>query len=303
MDGQSHAGNEWPTVLLVFGCYVAFVFATTAVAELSVVLGIAATASLVAFHSSLQHEVIHGHPLKSRFWSVALVFPAVGLLIPFERFRDTHLQHHHDPNLTDPYEDPETNYLDPAVWHRMPKPLQMLLRFNNALIGRMLIGPAISQFIFMKSDLRLALAGDRKIMRAWILHAVGAVPVITWVVEFSSMPIPAYLLAAYFGISLLKIRTYLEHRAHERPRGRTVVVNDRGPLALLFLNNNFHLVHHMHPGEPWYRLPKRFDRNRELYLGKNDGYIYRSYLDVFIRHFLSAKDPVPHPLWEGKGKQ
>lgn len=303
MDGQSHAGNEWPTVLLVFGCYIAFVFATTAIAELSVALGIAATASLVAFHSSLQHEVIHGHPLKSRFWSVALVFPAVGLLIPFERFRDTHLQHHHDPNLTDPYEDPETNYLDPAVWHRMPKPLQMLLRFNNALVGRMLVGPAISLFIFMKSDLRLALAGDRKIMRAWILHAVGAVPVITWVVEFSSMPIPAYLLAAYFGISLLKIRTYLEHRAHERPRGRTVVVNDRGPLALLFLNNNFHLVHHMHPSEPWYRLPKRFDRNRELYLGKNDGYIYRSYLDVFIRHFLSAKDPVPHPLWEGKGKQ
>ena len=62
------------------------------------------------------------------------------------------------------------------------------------------------------------------------------------------MPVWAYLLAAYLGWSLLKIRTYLEHRAHEAARARTVVIESRGPLALLFLNNNFHVVHHMHPG-------------------------------------------------------
>ena len=69
------------------------------------------------------------------------------------------------------------------------------------------------------------------------------------------MPWWAYLLAAWIGHALLKIRTYLEHRAHEAPRARTVIIEDRGPLALLFLNNNLHVVHHCHPAVPWYRLP------------------------------------------------
>ena len=52
----------------------------------------------------------------------------------------------------------------------------------------------------------------------------------------SEMPFWAYLLSAYLGLSLLKIRTFLEHQAHEKARGRTVIIEDRGPLALLFLN-------------------------------------------------------------------
>ncbi len=294
--------TEWPTLGLILCCYGSLAVATTILAQFFLPLGILATGVLVAFHSSLQHEVIHGHPLNSRFWSVALVFPAVGLFIPFERFRDTHLQHHHDPNLTDPYEDPETNYLDPEVWNRLPAAIKLLLRFNNTLLGRMLVGPAISQYVFMKSDLRELVDGNSAIVRAWLLHVVGAVPVIFWVVNYSSMSIAAYLLAAYLGLSLLKVRTYLEHRAHERPRGRTVIVNDRGPLALLFLNNNFHLVHHMHPSIPWYELPGVFDSDRARYLGRNDSYIYRSYLEVFLRHFVRAKDPVPHPLWHGSSR-
>jgi fatty acid desaturase len=42
--------------------------------------------------------------------------------VPYLRFRDTHLAHHHDPNLTDPYDDPESNFQDPAVWARTPGP-------------------------------------------------------------------------------------------------------------------------------------------------------------------------------------
>ena len=36
---------------------------------------------------------------------------------------------------------------------------------------------------------------------------------------------------------------------------------------------------------------------RERYLAVNDGYVYRSYGEVFRRYFWRAKDPVPHPLW------
>jgi len=76
-----------------------------------------------------------------------------------------------------------------------------------------------------------------------------------------------------------------------------VIIEDRGLLALLFLNNNFHVVHHMHPKVPWYRLPALYRERRAHYLERNDGYRYASYREVFARHLLRAKDPVPHPLW------
>ena len=99
------------------------------------------------------------------------------------------------------------------------------------------------------------------------------------------------------GNSLIKIRTFLEHRAHEAHRARTVVVEDRGPLSLLFLNNNFHVVHHCHPNVPWYDLPALYRGNRDHYLRRNEGYVYRSYAQIFARYLLRAKDPVPHPIW------
>jgi len=119
--------------------------------------------------------------------------------------------------------------------------------------------------------------------------------VLAWV-WYAPMPVWGYLLAAWIGIALLKIRTFLEHRAHERASGRTVIVEDRGPLAFLFLNNNLHVVHHMHPEVPWYRLPALYATRRDHYRRRNDGYVYRSYSEIFRDHLWRAKDPVPHPL-------
>ena len=83
-------------------------------------------------------------------------------------------------------------------------------------------------------------------------------------------------------------------------RGRTVIIEDRGFFAFLFLNNNLHVVHHMHPGVPWYRLPALYRRGKERFCQVNDGYVYRSYGEIFRRFFWKAKDPVPHPLWPEK---
>ena len=107
-------------------------------------------------------------------------------------------------------------------------------------------------------------------------------------------------LGAYLGLSLLKIRTFLEHRAHEDCHGRTVVIEDRGPLSWLFLNNNLHIVHHLHPGVPWHALPRLYRENRDSFLRANQGYLYRHYGQILWRYLLRSKDPVPHPLWSSK---
>lgn len=294
---RAERGLEWPTLLLLAATYGLWALGTLLwqVPLLSVLL----VAVAIAQFSSLQHEVLHGHPFRSQAVNDLMVFPGLLPMVPYMRFKDTHLQHHYDPALTDPYDDPESNYLDPAVWERLSRPVRKILRWNNTLLGRMLLGPAIGTVLFVTSDLALIRGGDRRVLLSWAWHAVGVGLVLVWLL-WVGMPVWAYLLAAYMAYGLLKIRTYLEHRAHTAFRARTVVVEDRGPLAFLFLNNNFHVVHHMHPAVPWYRLPALYAARRGHFLRRNEAYVYSSYAEIFRRHFLKAKDPVPHPVWPVK---
>jgi fatty acid desaturase len=287
---------EWPTVLLVGGCYLTWAFATTWLASAWLPLAILVATLSMVLHSSLQHEVLHGHPFRSRAWNEALVFLPIGLFYPFGRFRDLHLAHHRDEHLTDPYDDPETNYLDPAVWARLSRLTKFLLQANNTLLGRMVIGPARSVLSLIRWDLRLMATGDRAIWRDWLLHGTGLALVGGWIVA-ANMPVWAYILSAYGALSILKIRTFLEHRAHERARGRSVVVEGGMILPFLFLNNNLHCVHHSKPHVAWYKLPAVYAAGRDEYLRRNDGYRFSSYGEIFRRYFLKTKDPVPHPLW------
>jgi fatty acid desaturase len=287
---------EWQTLLLVVLCYGFWAINVFWLASLSLMLAIPLTALSVTLHSSLQHEILHGHPTRWRRVNEALVFLPVGLLFPYGRFRDTHLAHHRDEILTDPYDDPETNFQDPAVWARMSRPYQLLLRFNNTLFGRMLIGPAVGGICFIRGDIAAIRAGDRAILRDWLIHGAG-LAVLVLIVRQSAMPAWAYVLSAYAGLSILKIRTYLEHRAHEIARGRSVIIPGGRILPFLFLNNNLHAVHHARPGVAWYLLPALYRERRDEFLRRNDGYQFASYVEVFRRYFFRAKDPVPHPLW------
>ncbi|WP_413876450.1 fatty acid desaturase [Albidovulum sp.] len=287
--------TEWPTLGLIAACYLLWALATTWAAALWLPLGMALLALAVTLHSSLQHEVLHGHPFRSRRWNEAMVFLPLGLLFPYRRFRDLHLAHHNDERLTDPYDDPESNFLDPKVWARLPRWRQRLLRANNTLLGRMALGPALGTIAFVGDEARAIGAGDRDIARAWALHLAGLVLVAAWI-GLAPMPFWAYAISAYLGMSVLKVRTFLEHRAHDEAPGRTVVVERGGILGFLFLYNNLHIVHHTRPRLPWYRLPALYAAEREAFLERNHGYSYASYGEIFRRYFLSAKDPVPHPL-------
>lgn len=288
---------EWATLGLIIACYGVWALGTTVLAVWSLPLAILVTGLAIGFFSSLQHEVIHGHPTRWDLVNQALSFPALTLVIPFQRYRDTHLAHHKDATLTDPFDDPESNYLDGGLWDRLNTLTQATLRFNNTLVGRLTVGVIVGQVHFMASEWRALRAGDRRVIEGWLWHIPALGLVALWIGAVGHMPVWAYLAAAYLGLALMKIRTFLEHQAHEKARGRTVIVEDRGPLAFLFLNNNLHVVHHMHPTVPWYALPRLYAENRDRYLMRNDGYRYGSYGEVFRRYMFRSKDPVAHPLW------
>ena len=297
-DCPEKHSTEWPTLAVAAICYAGFILTTAFSGTLGMVPAILVLALILTLYSSLNHEVLHGHPFRTKALNTALVFPALGLFIPYPRFRDTHLAHHHDPSLTDPYDDPETNFVDPAVWARWSTPRRAIYAFNNTLLGRMVIGPLISTGTFWLGDVRAIAAGDRRILSAWVFHAAALVPVILWWVLVADMPVTAYLTAAYASLSVLKIRTFLEHRAHEKARCRSVIIEDRGLLSVLFLKNNLHAVHHAFPALAWYRLDRFYHARRSAFLQRNGGYAYASYWQIARLFLLRVKDPVPHSLWD-----
>lgn len=286
---------EWPTWLALAGCYSAWGLCLV----LYDLIGLAAfvpMALTVAFHSSLQHEVLHGHPTRSAVVNEALVWLPLGLYIPYRRFRDLHLKHHNDARLTDPYDDPESFYLDEGDYARLGAVMRTLLAINATFAGRMLIGPALSLWGFWRAELRAALAGDRDVREAWAHHLVGLAVVVPLI---AAMGVPLWLYAlcvAYPGISLIMVRSYIEHRAHEDPKKRTAVIESGPFFSLLFLNNNLHRVHHAKPNVPWYRLPSLYRAERERYLAENGGYLIRGYAEVARRWLIRPREPVVHPL-------
>ncbi|MDA8817892.1 fatty acid desaturase [Planktomarina sp.] len=289
--------EELPTIALLVGSYTAFVVLTLAAGTLPLVLIIIGLSGVIALHSSLQHEVLHGHPFGNQMLNDAAVFPALGLFVPYLRFKDTHLDHHFDPNLTDPYDDPESNYLDRQVLAQFARLMRGLVQFNTTLIGRMLIGPIIGLADFYAADVKAMWDGNRRIAISYALHLAGLVAPFVWVLTMTDLPFWAFVASAYLGMSILKIRTYLEHQAHERAASRTVIIEDRGILAFLFLNNNYHAVHHAHPRVVWHKLPKVFAERRDKFVKQNGGYVYKSYAQIFAQFLFRAKDPVAHPIW------
>ena len=288
---------EWPTLGLILGVYLGFFLATTVLFQMAPVMAVIVLALAIVLHSSLMHEVLHGHPTRNEALNAALIFVNIGLFVPYLRFKDTHLEHHRDENLTDPYDDPESNYCDPEVWAFCGPMRRGVLRFNNTLCGRMLIGPLIGQFSFMLFDAKAIKKGDRRVLLGWLLHVPALLPVVYWILNYGTMPVALYLTSAYIALSILKIRTFLEHRAHPLARGRSVVIEQQCLFSFLFLNNSYHAVHHAHPKIAWYDLPAKFAAHRERYLAQNEGYSYASYKEILGKYMFTAKDPVAHPIW------
>jgi len=247
MDDPSAGSFEWPTFLLAVFVYFVFLTATTVIYELYSLAGSLILVLTMTLHSSLTHKALHRHPFKNSLFNSILVFPQLSLWVPYLRFRDLHLDHHRDEYLTDPYDDPESNFLDFDIWSNLPLMVQKLLIFNNTLLARMLVGPIIAQLTFMPADLKKIHSYDRRVVHGWLLRLPANAIVIVWVKYYSAMPLWVFICGSYCALSLLKVRTFLEHRAHEESRARTVIVEGQDFFVFLFLNKSFHVVHQMHP--------------------------------------------------------
>jgi fatty acid desaturase len=157
-----------------------------------------------------------------------------------------------------------------------------------------MLGPAYTMGQFWLAQVRRP--NTRASRRVWLGHAMGVALVLAWVCGVCRIGLWAYVLCfIYPGTSLTLVRSLAEHRAAERPEDRTAVVERGGLLALLFLNNNLHVLHHERPWLPWYVLPAQWRLARQDFLGARHGPVYRGYMDVARRYALRPQHPGPHP--------
>jgi fatty acid desaturase len=289
---------EWPTVALIAACYAVWFSLVAFGSGITPILWIAITGIVTALYWSIVHEVVHGHPTKNRLVNHALVWLPLGWVYAHGRFRDGHLEHHSTGALTDPFDDPETWYLAQREWAGTGPLARAILTFNNTLFGRMLIGPLIVFWRMVRGDGAAVLRGDaagRQVARDWLLHIPAVAALALIVGAITDVHFWQFVAAAYLGVSLILIRTFLEHQASANEGERTVIIEDYGPLAFLFLYNNLHIVHHTRPGLAWYLLPSFYRRHRAQFIKRNNGYVYPSYWAIFRKFFFVPKEPVPHP--------
>jgi fatty acid desaturase len=302
--GGERATVEWPTVALaasIYGLWFAVTYFWRFLPWPALTfLG----AICVAWHMSLQHEIIHNHPTRWRRINRAWGTWPLALWLPFEVYRITHLQHHNDTRLTDPLEDPESYYFTQRQWRLLGPLGRGIVRAQATLLGRILLGPAWAMARFWGQETVRIGRGDLRRGAVVVRHLIQVALVMSWVAGVCHMPLTLYFWSfCYAGTALALIRSYAEHRAEADVERRTAIVEMSWLLGPLFLFNNLHVVHHLRPNLAWWRLPRWYRLNREAVLARNGGLVYRSYFDVARRYGVKPHHAPVHPAEEAPAPQ
>jgi len=293
---RPRAAVEMPTLLLVLATYGGWLAMTSTYRHWPLLLVAPITAVLITLHSSLQHEIVHGHPTRWRSVNRLLAIVPLSLYLPYERYRASHLAHHVDDWLTDPLDDPESYYWTADQWAGLPPLSRGILRIQQTLAGRVTVGVFWSIGRFLQGEWRAVRANHEGVRAVWLEHLLWCAPVIAWVTLVCGIPLWIYLLTmAVPGASLTLIRSFAEHRAEPSVRARIALVEGSWILGPLFLFNNLHALHHEAPGIPWYEYPARYRGHRERLIAENGGLVYRSYFEVARRFLFRAHDATVHP--------
>lgn len=291
------ARSEWPTWLLIVAIYGAWL----ALILLSPSLGLWVSTPLLAlvgaWHLSLQHELIHGHPTRSTRLNHLLGMPPLALWYPIGVYRTSHLLHHRDELLTLPGVDPESNYVSQRDWDRMGPFRRFVWTARKTAWGRFLLGPGHAIAQTWPAALAQIAKGQGQALRDWLPHWLLVAALLWFVDSFSAFSAWQYtLLVAYPALSLAMVRSHYEHRAALQPERRIVINEAGGFMRLLFLNNNYHLVHHDLPRLPWYLIPRVYRAHRAAYLERCDGFLQPGYTAQALRYALTPTDAAVHPI-------
>lgn len=289
---------EMPTLLLAVGVYAAWaalVYWHRQIPGLALFL---LGGYVVQLHGSLQHEAIHAMRQVPRAIRLAAVWPPLNLWLPYPLFQRSHSAHHVNFHLTHPGKDTESAYHSAAAWSGYGRLRRAVVMADQTLAFRMAAGTWLRLADFARAEASRLARGDVSNLGIWLVHAVSIAPIVWYVTRFADMALSEYVLCfVYPAMMLGALRAFTEHRWEDSPHGRVAIVESNAVFGLLYLNNNFHHVHHRSPTLPWYRIPGHFRRHRAAILTANGGFYYRGYGQIARRYLLRPVFEPVHPRW------
>jgi len=287
---------DGPTWLVALALYGGWALLLALHAHLSWWLITPLGAYLVAWHFSLQHEAIHAFRSAPAWLRTAVVMPPLGLWLPFPLYRAAHTKHHQNTHLTEPGVDTESVYWRHADWAALPAWRRAVLTANQTLLGRVTLGPMLRLEKLVRREAARIAAGDFSHLGHWAVHVLLVALLFAYISGVCGMPWWQYVLGiAWPAFGLGWVRSFIEHRYGTRPAERTAIVESNLFWSLLFLNNNLHAVHHLHPRMPWWEIPAYFRTHRARILARNGGYYFRGYAEVARRWGLKPAFKPVHP--------
>ena len=293
--------QQWRTWLLVPTVYAAWLLAAAGYGAWGSGVGSLLLVLATCWFTSLQHELIHGHPSRSPRLNRAMGLAPLAVWYPYELYRRSHLAHHRDEVLTEPGIDPESNYLDEAAWQRLSPLLRPLWVAQRTVLGRFLLGPVMVIVPTWIDIVRRPLHGDFSQTRSWIVHLALVAAMLFALDRYAGIGPLRYLLTiGYPALGLAMLRSFYEHRPADDASHR-VVINEAGLFwRILYLNNNYHAVHHERPDLPWHQVRRFYLAHRAEVLARNGGFMIPGYLALVRRHAMTTVDSPVHPARAGR---
>lgn len=213
--------------------------------------GVAFTCNMLAAYMgfTVMHEAAHGNiRAKQRGRGLETLLGWISgflLTVPFSVFRRLHLTHHAFTN------DPDK---DPDYWVAAASPWGIGLRSASIIVGY--------YYHFAKHFPQAANARERRYQ--WqSLSGFGFVYLITGLGIYHLGL--AVVMTLYWGPALAASAllafgfNWLPHHPHrEQGKYRHTRIFDRAWLSPLLLAQNYHLIHHLHPGLPFYQYARAY---------------------------------------------
>ncbi|MEE2779947.1 MAG: fatty acid desaturase [Myxococcota bacterium] len=250
---------SWPTLGLITGCVIAWggslMAGITGVIPLWACCIISGVAAYLAF--TPMHDAAHRSVCRPR-WVNEVVGRISGFLMmaPFLAFRQVHLTHHQHTNEPDAM-------VDPDYWSGMGKgPTRLFFWMTQDLFYYVYV-LRIGNKIPMAARAEIWLTVGIYVVAGIILTMMGHGEMVLycWV-----LPARAAITFLAFAFNFLPHYPYEATRAEDRMRATRIIP---GPvLTPIFVCQNYHLIHHLYPGVPFYRYSKVWHEHREMFLSQ-----------------------------------
>jgi fatty acid desaturase len=248
-----------------------------------------------AWHLSLQHELVHGHPFRNSKLNAALASLSLTMWVPFLSFKRDHISHH-NTTLTHPELDTESYYSMPEQWQHSGRFLRSIYWANRTIAFRLTIWSVFSTVQYFFADAWRAIRNVDNARSAWVLHIPGLIAVTYIVNNLAGMSVIEYLIGGVFAShSLNMMRSFAEHKTLGDESTRTAMIDAGRVMSLLMLNNNLHIAHHDEPSAPWYKVPEVAERLNAFERAQKIDALYKGGYGELLRRFTFK--PYDQPVY------